>query len=101
MPRCCCADPTSRRLRSEQSCGSQLWASPPFSPTRPDRKAATSCRPRRPSQLLRYAEIKAAARPVLRREHADAAAVTELVDLVEQIDNVEPHGERLGARRDR
>ena len=37
----------------------------------------------------------AAARAVLRREHADAAAVPDEVDRVEEIDDVEAHGHRL------
>ena len=51
------------------------------------------------SQLLRNADIIAAARAVLRREHADAGAVAQLVDLVEQVDDVEAHGQRLVVRR--
>src|ERR1700760_2329197 len=52
----------------------------------------------RPSQLLRDAEIEAAARSELRRKHADAGAVADLVDGVEQIDDVESQGGRLGGR---
>src|SRR5581483_10167037 len=50
------------------------------------------------SELLRDAAEKSAARPVLRREHADARAVPDLVDLVEHVDDVEPHRGRLHHR---
>jgi glutamine amidotransferase PdxT len=58
--------------------------------------AAFVKRPTR-SQLLRQAEIVTTARAVLRREHADAGTCAQLVDLVKQIDNIEPRGERLVA----
>ena len=51
---------------------------------------------RRSSDFLRQAYKIAAARAELRSEHADAAAVADLVDLVEEIDDVETHRERLG-----
>src|SRR5271169_2693002 len=51
------------------------------------------------SLLLRQAHIVTAARAELRREHADAGAVTQLVDLVEQVGDVEPHGGGLIVRR--
>src|ERR1700684_2583467 len=54
---------------------------------------------RRSSDFLRQAYKITAARAELRSEHTDAAAVADLVDLVEEIDDVEAHGERLGARR--
>ena len=46
-------------------------------------------------ELLRYAGKEAAARAVLRREHADAAAAPDEIDGVEQIDDVEAHRHRL------
>jgi len=48
-------------------------------------------------KLLRQAEVEAPARPVLRREHADAGAVADGVAHIEQIDNVEAQGHRLPA----
>jgi hypothetical protein len=48
---------------------------------------------------LRNTHEEAAPRAVLRRKDADAGAVAKLINLVEQIDDVEPHGERLGVRR--
>ena len=51
---------------------------------------------RRSSDFLRQAYKIAAARAELRSEHADAAAVADLVDLVEEIDDVETHREWLG-----
>src|ERR1700682_1463305 len=55
---------------------------------------------RQASKLLRNADEEAAARPELRREHADAGAIPDLVDLVEQVHDVEPHGRRLVRRDD-
>src|ERR1700733_7507334 len=54
---------------------------------------------RRSSDFLRQAYKITPARAELRSEHADAAAVADLVNLVEEIDDVEAHRERLGARR--
>src|SRR5260370_25126121 len=72
------------------------------SPTFAARSARTGAwrdnlpRPRRHSQLLRNAGKEASARPELWREHADTGPVPDLVDLVEQVDDVEPHRGRLG-----
>ena len=49
----------------------------------------------KPSKLLGQPDIEPAPRPVLRREHADAAAVAELVDRVEGVDDVEAHAQRF------
>src|ERR1700688_506482 len=45
-------------------------------------------------ELLRYAEVVSAARAVLRRKHADAGAVADLVDIVGDIDHIEPDRNR-------
>src|SRR5258708_308777 len=50
------------------------------------------------SNLLRDAKIEAAGGAELRREHADAGAVPDLVDLVEHVHHVEPQRGRLGRR---
>src|SRR5260221_2393825 len=77
------------------------------SPTFPARSARTGAwrdnlaRPRRHSQLLRNAGKEASARPELWREHADTGPVPDLVDLVEQVDDVEPHRGRLGPSREK
>src|SRR5262249_10880551 len=47
--------------------------------------------PQPDSEFLRNAGEESAARSVLRREHADARAIPDLVDLVEHVDDVEPH----------
>src|SRR6516162_8413409 len=52
------------------------------------------------SELLRQADKDSTARPELWREHADAAAIAEFVDLIEQVDGVEPDCERLVFRRE-
>src|SRR5665213_1202996 len=52
------------------------------------------------SQLLRNAEKESAARSVLRREYADAGAIPDLVDGVEQVDDVEAQRGRFGGRDD-
>src|SRR6202021_2550545 len=51
------------------------------------------------SYLFREAEEEAAARSELRREHAYAGPVPDLVDGVEQVDDVETNGHRLGIVR--
>ena len=43
------------------------------------------------------ADVVAAAGAESRREHTDAAAVAKFVDPVEQIDDIEPRRQRLGA----
>ena len=55
----------------------------------------TASLPRQALQLLRNADKETAAWPELRREHADARTVPDLVDLVEQVYDVEPHCGRL------
>jgi hypothetical protein len=50
-------------------------------------------------ELLRDAQEVAAARAELRREHADAGAASDLIDSIEQVDDVETHGHRLGIVR--
>src|SRR5580704_8899434 len=50
------------------------------------------------SNLFRNTEEVAAPRAVLRREYADAAAVSDLVDGVEQVDDVEAYRQRLAVR---
>ena len=52
----------------------------------------------RPLKLLRHAEVIAAARPKLRGEHADTGSASDLIDRIEQIDDVEAHGDRLAVR---
>src|SRR5207302_3396485 len=47
------------------------------------------------ADFLFDAEEKAAARTVLRREYADAAAVSDLIDRIENVHDVEAHGHRL------
>src|SRR5579863_8253494 len=53
----------------------------------------------RRSQLLRNAGVEAAARAELRSKNSDTGAVAKLVNLVEQVDDIEAHGHRLGVRR--
>src|SRR5580698_215556 len=48
----------------------------------------------RRSDLFRNAEEETAPRTILRREHADAGSVPELVDGVEQVDDVETNRHR-------
>ena len=55
--------------------------------------------PPRQSQLLRNAGIKAATCAILWSKYADAAAVAQLVKVVEQIDDVETERHRLKLRR--
>src|SRR5262245_21357923 len=43
------------------------------------------------SKLLREAEVEGTAWPKLRREHADASAVSDFMDAVEDINHVKPH----------
>src|SRR5450759_5507670 len=52
------------------------------------------------SEFLRNADKEHAARPELRRKHTDAGAVPDLVDLVEQVDDIEPHRRWLVRRKD-
>ena len=52
--------------------------------------------PFRSSYLLRDADEVAAAWPELRREHADAACLPDLVDLVKHVDDVETNRHRHG-----
>lgn len=47
------------------------------------------------SDLFAYADEIAAARTVLRREHADPGTASDLVDRVEQVDDVEAYSEGL------
>src|ERR1700728_4399970 len=54
---------------------------------------------RRASQFLRKSDKITAARAELRGEHADAGAVAQFVNLVEQVDDVEAHGEEFVVRR--
>src|SRR5690242_12833721 len=42
-----------------------------------------------PSELLRDADEITAPRPELRREHADAGAIADFIDLVEDVDDIE------------
>src|SRR5262249_14732628 len=53
--------------------------------------AKCACR----SKLLRKAKVESAPGPELRREHADAGAVAEFMDAVEDIDHIEPYRRRL------
>src|SRR4029077_8831041 len=48
--------------------------------------------------FLLYAEKETAARTVLRGEHADATAVSDLIDRIENVHDVEAHGHRLMIR---
>lgn len=50
-------------------------------------------------QLLREAHIETATLAELGREYTDTRSVPELVDFIEQIDDVEPHRQRLGVPR--
>ena len=52
------------------------------------------------SQLLRNTKIETATGPELRCEHADARAVPDLVNAIEDIHNVEPQCGRLGPARE-
>ncbi len=45
------------------------------------------------AELFRQADEKPAARPILRREHADAAAVADQIDAVEYVDDIETRRE--------
>src|SRR5271156_4332935 len=47
------------------------------------------------SNLFRYAEEIAAPRPELRREYADPAAASDLIDRIEEVDDVETQRHRL------
>src|ERR1700730_15419481 len=72
------------------------------SPMSPEISGPTGARRGRvASQLLRNADKEAAARAELRREHADARAIPDLVDLVEQVHDIEPHRRRLGPSREK
>src|SRR4249919_3368206 len=50
-------------------------------------------------QRFRQPEEQAAPRPELRRTDADARAVADLIDLVEDIHDVEARSERAGTRK--
>ena len=47
------------------------------------------------SKIVRNCPVKSAALAKLRRAHADAAAVAQLIDLVEQVHDIEPDFDRL------
>jgi len=49
-------------------------------------------------KLLREPDIKATSCAVLRCKFTDTCAGAKFVDLIEQIDDVEPHGQRLPIR---
>src|ERR1700692_55116 len=53
--------------------------------------------PPRGSNLLRQPHQIGAARTELRGEHADAGPVAQLVDLIEDVNHIEPQREGLGA----
>src|ERR1700674_3628443 len=63
----------------------------------PEPGERTTAAPWAPSKLLRDAHVVSATRTELRCEDADAAAATDLVDGVEHVDDIEPHGDRLVA----
>src|SRR6202012_495872 len=69
------------------ACWSQSLSTAP-SPVCPERSVRTGAS-RDSLELLRYPEIEDAARSELRREHADAGTVPDLVDRIEKVDDVE------------
>src|SRR5438270_13136690 len=46
------------------------------------------------SEIVGHGSVKTTALPKLRRAHADATAVAEFVDVIEQVNNIEPDLER-------
>jgi hypothetical protein len=46
------------------------------------------------SELLAYSDKESPARSILRREDADARAVSDLINIVEEVDDVETHRQR-------
>src|SRR5580692_5288774 len=96
---------TCRRRRSKPAfrrCGTSRTGSKPWriqpATSPPNNRARRARFPGRPSSdFLREPDEESAASAELRREHADAAAVADLIDLVEEVDHVEAYRERLGA----
>src|ERR1700685_56780 len=64
-------------------------------PPRSSWQSSGSCWKSRASKLLGDADVVTAARAVLRREHADAGAASDLIDGVEQVHDVEAHRHRF------
>ena len=46
-------------------------------------------------EIVRNCSVKSTTLPKLRRTHADAASVAQLIDFVEQIHDIEPDFDRL------
>src|SRR5215467_8168963 len=60
------------------------------------RSQACAPHPQPGSKLLCEAKVESAARSELRREHADAAAVTDFMDSIKDVDHIKAHCRRLG-----